>query len=240
MYKVDICKRLLVISTFVSVLFATTKVLADPHLEDDLGLWSPVYIYIPISEKVKGNFEINPRIQENITHINQLLVRPSLGYQLTKDLSVWQGYAWVTNYIPHFVNENRIWQQIFYEKEIGRFILSSRSRLEERFIENVHGVPVRFRNMFRVQYSLDKNKDWAFVIYDEPFINIGTHFEGPQSGIDQNRFFTGLNKKINQYTNIEGGYLMQYLNRISPTQDRLNHNVLVNIYVTLPQILKRN
>lgn len=208
-------------------------------VENDLGLWTPVYIKLPVAEKIITQLEINPRIQENITHINQLLVRPSIGYQLTKNLSIWQGYAWVTNYIPNFVNENRIWQQILYEREIGRFILSSRSRLEERFIENIHGTPVRFRNMFRAQYPLDKNKHWAFVIYDEPFINIGTHFQGPQSGIDQNRFFVGLNKKISQYTNIEGGYLMQYLNRTSPIQGRLNHNVLVNLYVTLPQIIKR-
>lgn len=208
-------------------------------VENDLGLWTPVYIKLPVTEKVITQLEINPRIQENITHINQLLVRPSFGYQLTKNLSVWQGYAWVTNYIPSFINENRIWQQVLYEKEIGRFILSSRSRLEERFIENVSGAPVRFRNMFRVQYALDKNKDWAFVIYDEPFINIGSHSPGPQAGIDQNRFFVGLNKKISPYTNIEGGYLMQYLNITSPIQDRLNHNILVNFYVTLPQIVKR-
>lgn len=177
-------------------------------VENDLGLWTPVYIKLPVTEKIITQLEINPRIQENITHINQLLVRPSIGYQLSKNLSIWQRYAWVTNYIPNFVNENRIWQQILYGREIGRFILSSRSHLEERFIKNVHGSPIRFRNMFRVQYTLNKNKDLAFVIYDEPFINIGTHFQGPQSGIDQNRFFTGLNKKINQYTNIEGGYLI--------------------------------
>lgn len=211
---------------------------ADSDLENDLGLWTPVYIKLPVTEKIITQLEINPRIQENVTHINQLLVRPSVGYQLTKNLSIWQGYAWVTNYIPDFVSEQRIWQQILYEREIGRFILSTRSRLEERFIENIHGVPVRFRNMFRVQYALDKNKNWAFVIYDEPFVNIGTHFQGPQSGIDQNRFFAGLNKKISDNASIEGGYLMQYLNQTSPVQDRLNHNIVVNLYINLPLLTK--
>ncbi len=232
----NIWKNLLILLLVVICNLIIFPVLA---VENDLGLWTPIYIKLPVTEKIITQLEINPRIQENITHINQLLVRPSVGYQLTKNLSIWQGYAWVTNYIPSFVNENRIWQQILYEKEIGRFVFSSRSRLEERFIENVHGTPVRFRNMFRAQYALDKNKHWAFVIYDEPFINIGSHFQGPQSGIDQNRFFVGLNKKFTQNTSIEGGYLMQYLNVASPIQDRLNHNILVNLYLTLPQVIKR-
>ena len=231
-------KLIICIVTILIVLLCQPS-FASSDLGNDLGLWTPVYIQLPVTKKIITQLEINPRIQENVTHINQLLVRPSVGYQLTKNLSIWQGYAWVTNYIPRFVNENRIWQQILYEREIGRFILSTRSRLEERFIENVHGVPVRFRNMFRAQYALDKNKNWAVVMYDEPFINIGTHFQGPQAGIDQNRFFVGLNRKINQYTNIESGYLMQYINQTSPTQDRLNHNVLVNFYLTLPQPINK-
>jgi hypothetical protein len=223
-------------------IFVITTVLtlfpgATYAVENDLGLWTPVYIKLPVTDRFISQLEINPRIQENVSDFNQLLVRSSVGYQLTKDLSVWQGYAWVTNYIPKFVNENRIWQQILYEKEIGRFILSNRSRLEERFIENIHGVPIRFRNMFRMQYALSRNKYWWFVIYDEPFINIGNHFNGPQSGIDQNRFFIGLNKKMSNNVSIEGGYLMQYLNLNAPSHDRLNHNILVNLYFNLPRLL---
>jgi hypothetical protein len=75
------------------------------------------------------------------------------------------------------------------------------------------------------------------VIYDEPFINIGNHFNGPQSGIDQNRFFIGLNKKMSNNVSIEGGYLMQYLNLNAPSHDRLNHNILVNLYFNLPRLL---
>jgi hypothetical protein len=205
-------------------------------LENDLGLWTPVYIKLPVTKKLQTQLEINPRIQENVSDFNQLLIRPSVGYQVTKHLSLWQGYAWITNYIPKFVSEQRLWEQILYEREFGRWGLSSRTRLEERFIQNVHGVPVRFREMLRAQYTLDKKKNWAFVVYDESFINLSTHFRGPQAGVDQNRFFVGLNRKVTKYANVEGGYLMQYFNIQSPTQDIINHNVLVNLYINLPQL----
>ena len=223
---------------FVSLIsFSSNNAFADPYLEDDLGLWSPIYLNIPITEKIKVNFEINPRIQKNITHINQLLVRPSIGYQLTKNLSLWQGYGWITNYIPRFVREERIWQQILHEKESSNFHLINRFRVEERFIQNVNGVPVRMRHLLRFMYPLGEKKEWSFVTSDELFVNLDTHFKGPQAGVDQNRFFVGLNRKLSENVNVEGGYQMQYINLKSPTVDKLNHIILFNFYYDLPQLI---
>ena len=206
-------------------------------VENDLGLWTPVYIKLPINDKIKTSLEINPRIQKNVTHINQLLVRPSIGYQLTKNLSVWQGYGWVTFYIPRFVREERLWQQLLHEKEFSKFTLTNRFRLEERFIQDISGVPLRARYLLRGLYPLGKSKKWAFVTADELFVNLDSHFRGPQAGIDQNRFFVGLRRKISENVSLEGGYQMQYINSLSPIVDKLNHIILVNMYFNLPQLI---
>lgn len=224
-------------------LFFSNKAYAssDHYLNDDFGYWTPVYLNVPISNKFRGQFEVNPRIEQNGTHINQLLIRPSIGYNLSKNWSVWQGYAWVTNYLPSFVSEQRIWQQLLYEKHFERFprfSLINRLRTEERFIQNINGAPFRIRNMLRLQYALDKDKKWSLVLFDEPFINIGSHDKGPQSGVDQNRLFAGINRKINSHINIDAGYLMQYINVPNSGVDKLNHNILVNFYFTTPQIIK--
>ncbi len=214
---------------------------SDHYLQDDFGYWTPVYLNVPITNKIRGQFEVNPRIEQNGTHINQLLVRPSIGYNLTKNWSVWQGYAWVTNYLPGFVSEQRIWQQLLYEKHFERFprlSLINRLRTEERFIQHVSEGAFRMRNMLRLQYALGSSKKWSFVIFDEPFINIGSHRLGPQSGIDQNRFFTGINRKFNDHFNAEAGYLMQYINAPNSGIDKINHNILLNMYITLPKLAK--
>ena len=236
-------KRFLVILSFVFLILLPclfNKAYADPYLLDDFGLWTPIYIYIPISEKVKGNFEINPRIQQNATHINQLLVRPSLGYQLTKDLSLWQGYSWVTNYLPQFTREERLWQQVLHEKKFSKFSLVNRFRLEERFIQDVEGISLRGRYLLKTLYPITKSKLLSLVLADELFVNLDAHHSGPQVGIDQNRFFVGLNRKISDNVSIEGGYQMQYINSLTPNIDKLNHIVLVNLYVTLPQVIKNH
>lgn len=229
-------KSFLIFSIILLILFSFPAL----AVENDFGLWVPTYINLPITEKVKSQLEVTPRIQDNLTEFSQLLIRPSVGYQLTKELSIWQGYGWITNYIPKFASENRIWQQLLYEKHFKRFprfSLVNRFRVEERFFEDVNGVPVRLRNMLRLQYALGKKQKWSLVLFDEPFINLGKTPIGP-NGIDQNRLFVGLNRKVTKDFNYDFGYLMQYINRFSPIDDRLNHNILINFYLTLPQVIK--
>ena len=227
---------------YISIIFLTCQfcftAIPSFAVYNDPGLWAPTYILLPVNDKFKVNLEINPRIQKNIGHLNQLFVRPSVGYQLTENLSVWQGYGWITNYIPRFVREERIWQQILHEKHFSKFTLINRLRLEERFIQDINGVPLRMRYLVRFEFPFGKTKKWAFVTSDEPFINLDTHFKGPKAGVDQNRFFVGLNRKLSNTVTLEGGYQMQYLNRRSPMQDKLNHIILINMYFNLPQLIK--
>lgn len=206
--------------------------------EDDLGLWTPIYIKLPVTKKIIGNFEVNTRLQENITDINQLLIRPSIGYKLNENLSVWQGHAWISSYLPRFIREQRIWQQILHEKHFSKFDLMNRTRFEERFIQNVEGVSLRGRHFLRAGYVLDKNKIWSLIISNELFVNLNSHFQGPQAGIDQNRVFAGINKKINNNFNFDLGYQLQYINNQAPARDRLNHVILANFYIDLPSLLK--
>ena len=227
---------------YISIIFLTCQFLftAVPSfaVENDLGLWAPTYIYLPINNKFRANLEINPRIQKNIGHINQLFVRPSIGYQLTDNLSIWQGYGWITNYIPRFIREERIWQQILHEKHFPKFTLINRLRLEERFIQDINGVPLRSRYLLRFVVPFGELKKWAFVTSDELFVNLDTHFQGPKAGVDQNRFFIGLNRKLSDNVTLEGGYQMQYINVRSPALDKLNHIILINMYFNLPQLFR--
>ena len=75
-------------------------------------------------------------------------------------------------------------------------------------------------------------KNWYFSS------NLNSHFSGPQTGIDQNRIFVGINRKLNENISIEGGYQLQHLHKKGSLPDGLNHFILVNLNVNLPQIVK--
>lgn len=221
------------------VCFTTNVALANSYLEDDFGIWSPIYIRLPITNKVKTELEVNPRIEENLTRIHQLITRPSLGYQLTDNLSVWSAYAWTLHFVPRFVREQRLWQQVLYEKSFPKLEFTSRFRMEERFIQNVEDVSLRTRYLLKGIYPLGKSRIWGIVLSNELFVNLNSHFSGPQAGIDQNRFFVGLARKISDNVRVEGGYQLQYINETGPRIDKLNHLVLVNLYIILPKLLER-
>ena len=235
MYK----KSKQLISSLLIILLVFISSCPCKAVENDLGLWTPVFITLPINKKVSSQLEINPRLQDDVTKFNQLFIRPSLTYNLNKFLSFTQGYSWNPLFHP-FKNNQRIWQQVQLSNDFSKLRFENRFRLEERFIEGVSGVPVRGRYRIGTWIPLDKEKKWTFVTWDEIFVNFNSRPNGPQAGYDRNWLFTGINKKISENVNLEGGYMFQYINNTSPAQDLLNHVILVNLYVTLPQLMKRH
>lgn len=206
--------------------------------EQDLQQWDIVTLRTPLSpdKKWQGYLEVQPRMdllnKNDQGYMAALLIRPAIGYQLNRHVSVWQGYAWTPTYQPTFRNEHRIFQQLLLENKIKKLTLINRTRLEERFIENAGGTAVRGRHLLRFAYPLDKRQQWSAVIYDEAFVNFNSPPRGPQSGFDQNRAFAGLNRKLGKHANLEAGYMAQYVNRADPLPDRLNHIILLNLNFT--------
>ena len=218
---------------------------------EDFRLWTPVYLNVKLPNRFLAYMEVNPRIGDDVTNIDQLLLRPALGYQLTDNISIWQGYGWVGNFNQKhtppqdpFFMENRIFQQVIYTDTFSSFKFMSRTRMEERFIQNAGGTALRFRQMFKVSYPLPKAPEWSLVAYDEIFMNLnsvdtyrdasnGGH--GPGAGIDQNRFFLGMNKKFNQYFNVDIGYQNQMLNNRTKegNANLINHILLIQFYFNL-------
>jgi hypothetical protein len=168
------------------------------------------------------------------THEGQLLVRPALGFQVTKGWSVWQGYGWTPNFQPQFRNENQIWEQALYQHRFKHFAISNRTRLEIRWIANTDGqTAVRLRNQFRVVVPLGKTR-WSLVAFDEPFINLNTVPMGPRQGFNQNWAFLGIERTLHTGVNLDVGYLNNYVRNFRPVPDRVNNVIFVSLNINLP------
>lgn len=211
----------------------------------DFRLWSPVFLTVKLPSSFLAHLEVQPRFAdlEEDGHIDQLILRPAVGYQLTENLSIWQGYAWVGNYNQRhaapqspFFEESRIYQQVLYARKFDSFKITSRTRLEERWIEHVDGTAVRFRTALRGMYPLPMAPEWALVASDEIFVNINTvGVRGPAAGFDQNRVFVGINRTFSQYVNMDVGYQNQLLNSrsIPNLANQMNHVILLQLFINL-------
>jgi len=213
---------------------AVSEVIADSTLKQDFRLWAPIYLTVPLSPSFIGYIDVTPRFGDDVSNLDQLLIRPAIGYKLTDRVSLWQGYAWVGNYQPTFINENRLFQQLLYVETFPFVKLTSRSRMEERFIEHTDGTAFRARTMLRGDFPLLRIPDTAFVVYDEIFANLNTVGNGPEAGFDQNRFFLGLNHKFMKQFNMDVGYQMQAHN-YSPSGlvNQINNIILLQLFIDL-------
>ena len=229
-------KKLLIVQVVIFLLFVFfgQSVLA---IENDLGLWTPVLITLPINKKFSSQLEINPRSQDNVTRFDQLFIRPSVTYYFNKYFSYTQGYSWNPKFNP-YLNENRVWEQVRLENNFSKFKLENRFRLEEIFTKGVDGIPVRGRYRLGTWIPIDKEKKWSFVLWDEFWFYFDSASHGPSDGYDRNWLFAGINKKISANVSLEGGYMFQHINHNSPKPDLLNHVILVNLYITLPSLFK--
>ncbi len=197
----------------------------------DGQIWFPIYNTITFPNKFRGWVEVNPRFGDDFSEIDQLLLRPALGYQIAKKFSVWQGYAWITNYRPDFTDEHRLYQELDYRDSFSHLRVFSRTRLEERFIRDAVGTALRAREMIRLDVPFGEHNVWAGVVYDEIFVNLNSIRNGPDSGIDQNRVFVGINRKVNEYLHVDLGYQNQFINSPgSDVADKMNHIILIQMF----------
>ena len=185
------------------------RVSAGSH---DFQIWTPVYLTVNFSDKIQGWYEAQPRFGDDASQVNQLLLRTALGYRVADHWSIWQGYAWTPNIEPKFKTENRIYQQLLYIQKFPAIKIMSRTRLEQRWIKDVSGTAVRFRTLLRGQVPLGDQGRWSIVGQDEIFFNLNSPTNGPDSGLDQNRLFVGINRVMNEHLNVDAGYQFQSIN----------------------------
>lgn len=170
--------------------------------------------------------EFQPRWREEAREFDQLIIRPAVYYAVSQQSSVWAGYAHVVTDPSgqKSFDEHRIWQQFLHNfQPIHSVSIQSRTRLEQRLIENADDDGHRVRQMLRLTMPSKLHAQLTWVAYDEYFLNLNETDYGARRGFDQNRAFVGVNWTFNPRVKLEVGYLNQYIN--AKNTNSMNHVV---------------
>jgi hypothetical protein len=177
--------------------------------------------------------EVQPRIGDDISRLERLLLRPAFGYALNSSATLYLGYAWTptfvdTHYDEDFRNEQRIWQQILYKHNWAGLAWQHRLRQEQRLIDDASGVSNRTRYLLRGSYRLTEDCDAGLTGYNELFVTENSVERGPRAGFDRDRFFLGpyLVSGAGRY---EIGYLGEYGKRFG-NSDRMINAIMMAAY----------
>jgi hypothetical protein len=81
-----------------------------------------------------------------------------VGYKLSDQTSIWLGYAWVRTQPQgkDHTDEHRIWQQLSWNKPYSWGNVSTRTRLEQRFLNTGDDTGWRFRQFLKLTTTLIK------------------------------------------------------------------------------------
>lgn len=221
----------LALAALLLAIFMLPPLAADAGVEHDLQIWSPITLDIPIKRKLRGYFEVGPRIGDGASRINQLLIRPGLEYRFNNSFSLFSGYLWQSTYQYNpskVLHEHRIWEQILIQKRFKRLETINRTRLEQRCFEDLGGTGNRLRHLAKGNIHFSKPFYWATS--NELFLNLNSVNDGPQRGVDQNRFFTGLGVQLGKNDRVEFGYQYQYVNRSDEFDDLANHALIFQMF----------
>ena len=210
---------------------------ASAEVQEDFRLWGNVtargnFGFIdPDLKRWRWWMEVQPRSRESGKEMDQLLLRPGIGYALTDHSTLWMGYAHVTNYpaVGDEIHENRFWQQYIWSGPTVLGAFSSRTRFEQRWQDNGNDTGGRFRQFFKFNWPFSFHPAASFVTWDEMFVHLNSTDWGARQGFDQNRGFVGLGYRWQPQILTEIGYLNQYIN--TANTDRMNHILSLNVFL---------
>lgn len=225
---------------FYLLLFGVPLLNANANTNNDFGVWGATLIQGRFSKKSKTGLdrwlwwaEAQGRLFQSGTRLGQTILRPAIGYKLSKDVSVWLGYGWIyTSPVgKDATNEHRIWQQVIWSHAFSWGKLISRTRLEQRFLVEGRDAGWRFRQFIKYA-SPTFWRRFYLSIWDEVFININGTDWGAKQGLGQNRIFVGLGVFFDPKLQhrFELGYLNQLIYREKGDLP-INHLVSVNFFL---------
>jgi hypothetical protein len=212
----DMRSRVVRVVTFVTVAFVTialVPVSASAQTVTDERIWLGLIVQERSGTASPWRWTVESllRTRDGAGTLDVIGLRPILGYDLTDRSTVSAGYAWSPSFPAAGGTsiEQRLFEQYIWSGRLQRYAVSSRSRLEQRFIEGNSGVLVRFRQQVRVSRPIRAGSRLSISVYDEFFVHLNDTTRAPR-GIDQNRIFGGLGVAFSGAARLEAGYLNQF------------------------------
>jgi hypothetical protein len=215
--------------------------------EEDFRIWENVTAIVKLGsinpglDKWRLWIEGQGRFRDNAGVADQGLARSGVGYALGDKASVWLGYAhvWTFPQGRPANREDRIWQQAILTDKAPFGDWTSRTRLEQRFIEGINPVEWRLRQFVRFSAPLGDGSPFSLVVWDEAFFRLNSTTPSARFGFDQNRAFAGLGYTFSENARVEAGYMNQLIQSRNVTRrsqnfsERMNHILSVTMFLNL-------
>ena len=219
-------------------LFATLVGAAHAAADEDFHTWGAIVATGPLGAALPDArfwLEGQGRFVDDSSRFNQGIVRAAFGHALGPRTVLWAGYAYIPTHPAGRGNDNvehRPWQQLTWRAAapVAGLTLSTRTRLEQRFVEGGSDTGWRFRQLIKLTRPLVSDERFYLAVLDEVMVNLNSPDWGAGDGFDQNRIFAGLGIQLTPGWVTEVGYMNQYISR-ARRADASNHALSLTLFL---------
>lgn len=215
---------------------AAARAQSTPAVQD-FQAWVLLLGQVPVGEKWLIHAEAQPRFNDDVSQVDQVLLRGGIGRRLGRRVTVWGGYGHIAKWNGAPVtHEHRVWEQVSATlPKLGKWMPSVRLRQEQRFLEQWGDSSHRFRALGRMVHPIGASP-WSLAVWDEYFVALDDTPNGPRRGFDQNRVYLTTLRKVSTAVALEFGYMWQYVSAPSPRPDRNGHTLFTSLtYAPAPR-----
>jgi hypothetical protein len=180
--------------------------------------WPDVLVSTPVAKGWLLSGQIIGRIADD-NRPSQIETRIQAGHVFSKRITAWVGWAHFANYVINGPNsrEDQLVEQLNWNlAATGPLRLTTRTRLEQRYIGGIDETSWRWRQQVRVTYALGGKAVPIAVIWSEPFFALNRTVAQSHT-LDQLRTFVGIAVPISSHVDLECGYLNQRIYRPKTT-----------------------
>jgi hypothetical protein len=176
---------------------------ANAETRHDEQVWLQAIAQGPVAGDVIYFAEVQSRFGDGASQLSQMLIRPAIGVKLNDRVAVYQGYANV-------------------------IAISSRTRLEQRWLSNGSDVGWRLREMVRGAAPLGPDGKVALLAWGEVFVALNDTDWGARGGLDRLRGFAGLELPFSGKSTVEVGYLNQFV-KLPDGRRQMDHTAAISL-----------
>lgn len=181
--------------------------------------------------KVRYNLEAHTRARlvPGPLELTAVQLSPALGINLGGDVSLWAAYSRFEQLDGSRPDENRLWQQVLFDRDTDRLRFAMRARVEERFFVGLPSPAVRLRALVRGSVLLPE-PTLRLLAQAELFVHLAGASGVVNTGFDQTRTQASLQWRPTPWLTAELGYMLQINASLA-----LSHNIVVALTFRLPK-----
>lgn len=190
--------------TFLAMTLCAAPVAAQPW-PNDLRLTTALDLSYAIDPKWTLDVFSEMRVDHDISHLADLVLRPNIQYAFLPHWTVAAGYVQFEPLQARFATERGAFEDLFYATHFGALDVTNRLRLNETFADQSSAMLIFSSYLLALQHPIGEST-WFAALSNEVLFNLKVDGTGREAGFQVNKSYVGIGYPVDQRISLTAGY----------------------------------